>query len=66
MKKPKPLKLKTAWAYFSPDGYIQIRSISEVKNISREMISMHEIWTYKDYEKEGYYLRKVKVNIELL
>lgn len=66
MKAPKPLKSKKKWAYFSPDGYIQVRSIADTKALSREMICKHESLLYRHYEEKGYTLHKVSVKIEVL
>ena len=60
---PKAIKNKVMWAYFSPDGYIQVRSIGYTKNESREHICKLESKTYKDYEKAGYKLIKITVDL---
>jgi hypothetical protein len=51
------------WAYYAPDGYIQVRSIGYTKIESREMISLNESVTFKDYEKAGYTLRRIDLSI---
>lgn len=56
------------WAYYAPDGHIQVRSIADTKSLSREMICSREYdgdrkLTYKDYELAGYYIKKVIVDI---
>ena len=60
--KPKRLN-KMMHAYYSPDGYIQVRTIAETKRMSREMLPKTHLKTYLDYEKEGFYLSKVFVYI---
>lgn len=62
---PRPINKRLMWAYFSPDGYIQVRSIADTKGISREMISSREDVTWKDYEEYGYVQKRVEVNINL-
>lgn len=65
---PKPLVFKNMWAYYAPDGHIQVRSIAMTKSLSQEMICYRE-WngdakvTYKDYEIAGYRIKKVIVDI---
>ncbi len=51
------------YAYFAPDGNIQVRSISDTKKMTKEMISRYEAFTHLDYEKAGYVLHKISVNI---
>ena len=59
-----PKKIQdTFWAYFTPDGYIQARSIADTRKLSREMISKFESLTWVDYEKAGYECHKVNVII---
>jgi len=62
--KPKPIN-RLMWAYFAPDGYLQVRSIADTRKLSREMVSKLEIFDYKDYEKWGYKAHKILVNIEI-
>lgn len=70
IKKPKNVN-GIYWAYFSPEGYIQVRSIAETRKLSREMIAFREYdWdkkiTYKDYEKKGYYVKNVHFQIAII
>lgn len=62
MTRPKPLN-RSMYAYYSPDGYVQVRTIAETKRQSREMLPKTHIKTYIDYEKEGFILRKIAVSI---
>lgn len=82
MKKPKEINKLVQWAYFAPDGYIQVRSIADTKKYSREMLCSREYGTktitgvilpdyigritWQDYEKAGYYIKKVIVTIKLV
>ena len=53
--KPQEIKSLTQWAYFTLDGNVQVRSISDTKAIVRKMICKFESdVNYKDYEEEGY------------
>ena len=62
--KPKPMKGKY-WAYFAPNGYLQVRSIAETKKLAREMIAKENYdKSWKDYEIMGFYLLKVDVDIQ--
>lgn len=61
-KKPKPVR-QTMWAYFAPDGYVQVRSLADTKSLSRDMVAMHEEYNWKDYEDKGYYCQQVDVTI---
>lgn len=82
MKKPKEVNKLKQQAYFAPDGYIQVRSIANTKEISREMLCLREYGTpintdiilsdyvrkitWEDYEKAGYYIKKVIVTIKFI
>ncbi len=62
MKKPKVLN-GIMYAYYSPDGYIQVRSIG-TKRESRDNIPMVGGGkTYKDYEEAGFRLLKINASI---
>ena len=64
--KIKPPKIENGkmWAYYAPSGDIQVRSIAETKKQSRQYINWNTcISSYKDYEKEGYVLRRIYVQI---
>lgn len=54
------------WAYFCPAGWLQVRSIGYTKNESREFISKLESVSYKDYEKAGYLLKRIEVDIKIV
>lgn len=63
----KPINQKVMWAYFAPDGYIQVRTIAYSKKLAREMLPKDNIsFPYTKYEEQGFYLRRILVNIELL
>lgn len=51
------------WAYFAPDGYVQVRTIADTKKVARGQISKWEPFTWKDYEAKGYILKRVNVSI---
>ena len=53
------------WGYFAPDGYLQVRSIAGTKKLSREMLTKFEDKTYQDYEKAGYKIHLIDVNIKV-
>lgn len=60
------------WCYIAPDGQIQTRSIQPTKAICREAISAREYClftnrktTYKDYEKEGFVMKRCLVNVKI-
>ena len=63
MKQPKDFKGKF-YAYFSPDGYIQVRTIGTKKEARMFVTGGYKTW--KDYEKTGFYLKRVSVNIKVL
>ena len=63
--KARPINKTKSWAYFSPDGYIQMRSIAKTKKVSREMVCRWEKFTWKDYEAKGYFIKKVIVDIQI-
>lgn len=65
-KTPKDVNRKM-WAYFAPDGYLQVRSIGETKKEARVFVpSPFGDKTYEDYEREGYVLRRIYVEIKVL
>ncbi len=57
------------WAYFSPDGFIQMRSIAPTKAQAREFIRSREYdevgnrITWKDYKKAGFVLAQINLKI---
>lgn len=59
-------KNRKMWAYFAPSGDVQVRSISYTKALARENICKFESYTYKDYEKKGFKLHKIILNIALI
>lgn len=61
----KSINGRCMWCYYSPDGYIQVRSIADTKALSREMICRHEAFTWQDYEAKGFILKRVRVKIEI-
>ena len=63
--KPKPMNGKY-WAYFSPDGYLQVRTIAETKKDAREFLAYGQIETWQNYEKEGYRLLKVEISAKAI
>jgi len=60
----KPIKSLKLWCYIAPDGFVQVRSIAHTKKICRETISSHESYTYLDYEKNGFELKRIIVSIK--
>ena len=54
------------FAIFSPDGYIQVRSIAETKKLSRESIGKWSDKSWDDYAKAGYVESRVLVDIKIL
>jgi len=60
MKKTKPIKGKR-WAYFAPDGNLQVRSIGHTRNEAREWIGTSNDW--HEYERLGFRLHRIYVNI---
>ena len=73
MKKKKEIKQPilnnesgTFWAYCSPDGYVQVRTIAPTKTLARRHLPLTEICTYKDYEKKGYTIQQVDVDINVV
>lgn len=67
-KAPKPIRFIKQWAYFSKDGYVQVRSIGYSRRQSREMLVKGDVFgtTYKHYEENGFYCRKVIFSISLV
>jgi len=65
-----PVINKKLWAYFAPDGYLQVRSLGTKKEArlficSGEYIGGKHV-TYHDYENNGYTLHQVLVNIQII
>ena len=64
--KPKDIKHKTMWAYFCPDGYLQVRSIGFTKKEAKENISYNEpMIGYKYYEKKGFSLEQIVLDVRV-
>lgn len=63
MIKPKSIKNRKMWAYFAPDGWLQVRSLAYTKIDSRRYLTRD---SWKEYEANGYTLHQVIVNIEVL
>ena len=67
--KLKPIKQKRKWAVFSPNGYLQYRTISDTRKWAKERaIGCREIGekTWNDYYKAGFTVNKVLVDIKIL
>ena len=63
----KGVKLKKQWAVFSPDGYIQFRTIADTEKKAKEMaIEQNSIFTWDAYAIAGYTTNKILVDIKLL
>jgi hypothetical protein len=60
----KGVKKKTKWATFSPDGYIQFRSISDTKKDAKERtMRSYSDESWDDYAAAGFTVEKVIVDI---
>ncbi len=67
MPKIKGIKQKKMWAWFSPDGNIQVRTIHEIKKESRKYLPREgSDLTWENYAAEGYIESKILVDIKLL
>lgn len=64
--KIKGVKLKKQWAAFSPDGYIQCRTISDTQKEAKER-TPKEWGNFKwaDYAAEGYTTNKILLDIKI-
>lgn len=64
---------KKMWAYFAPDGSVQVRSIADTKSLCREMVAARE-WdyatdekiTYKHYEAKGFTIHRVQFSVTVI
>jgi hypothetical protein len=69
MPKAKPILNKKMWAYFAPDGYLQVRSISYSKKQSRGLLTLFAHYaddkSWMKYEKAGYFPKRIMVNITI-
>jgi len=63
---PKPINNRLMFAYFAPDGYIQVRTIADTKKLSRWAICKGEAKSWEDYERAGYVCKKVLVDIRII
>lgn len=68
MIKPKSIKNRKMWAYFAPDGWLQVRSLGETKAQARKYLTWDGVSmdTWQDYEHQGFTLHQVIVKIEVL
>ena len=66
-QKPRNVKNLKQWAYFSPGGWIQVRSISDTKENAKKHVCDNDFMgiTWEDYEKHGYFLKQIIFNIEV-
>jgi hypothetical protein len=63
--KLREFKNKIFWAVCSPDGYVQVRSLAEKQKDAKEQIRRDPYSvSWKDYEKEGFFLVKIVVSIK--
>ena len=61
------VKCKKQWAVFSPDGYIQFRTIADTQKEAKERTPKefgHLSW--EDYAAKGFTTNKILVDIKLL
>lgn len=70
MDKIKEVKTKKYFAYFAPDGEIQVRSIAQTKKMSRRYIAAEgaykESSMWRQYESNGYVLKPILFSAILL
>lgn len=60
----KSVNKKVKWAVFSPDGYIQFRSISDTKKDAKERtLQRGSSETWEGYVAAGFTLEKVIVDV---
>lgn len=64
------IRTRKLWAVFSPDGYLQYRSISDTKKgAKKSVIECHELAnniTWKDYAENGWVVNKILVDIKII
>lgn len=68
MKEIRGIKESKLWAVFAPDGYIQVRTISDTRKDAREKAIAHwerGVKTWKDYAVAGYTAHKILVDIKI-
>jgi hypothetical protein len=61
----KPVRNLKMWCYYAPDGWPQVRTLSETKKQCREMIEKYDNWihSWKQFEIKGYFIKRVDVSI---
>ena len=60
---------KKQWAVISPDGYVQWRTIADTRKEAKELSPTHREYgevTWIDYEKSGFTVKKILINIKVL
>jgi len=63
----KGVKQKKQWAVFSPDGYIQFRTIADTQKEAKERTPKEcGDLKWEDYAAKGYTTNKILVDIKLL
>ena len=65
MPKTRGLKRKNMWAIFSPDGYLQVRSIGYTAKESKANIATHDAG-WKEYAEFGYTISKIIIDIKVI
>ena len=63
------IKNRKQWAVFSPDGYLQYRTIADTKKEAEERTIRsfgQPTITWKQYAEAGYVTNKILVDIKLL
>ena len=53
------------WAIFSPDGYLQVRSIGYTAKESKANIATHDAG-WKEYAEFGYTISKIIIDIKVI
>jgi len=66
--KAKKLQSNQMWAYFAPNGYIQVRSMGFTKEEARNAMDMYGYLdnppsTWQEYEAAGFECKKINVKI---
>lgn len=61
---PRKIVKEKLWAYFAPDGYIQVWTIAATKKDSKTTIKRYDpLHTHEDYIKAGYVLNKIELSV---
>lgn len=56
---PRKIVKEKFWAYFAPDGWIQVWTIAATKKDSKHTVKLYDmVHTHEDYIKAGYVLKK--------